>query len=60
MVRNKDEWCGILPWFWEAFLSFSVVFAEGVWGGSKNRHRVHGDLKAANRKIKVIFQEKTT
>jgi len=37
-----------------------AVFAEGVWGGSKNRHAVHGDREAANRKIKVIFQEKTT
>jgi len=37
-----------------------AVFAEGVWGGSKNRHPVHGGQEAANRKIKVIFQEKTT
>jgi len=40
--------------------SFLAVFAEGVWGGSKNRHPVHGDRKAANRKTEVIFQEKTT
>jgi len=44
----------------EFFGPVLAVFAEGVWGGSKNRHPVHDDRKAANRKIKVIFQEKTT